>query len=47
MIRPRIKGKVYKIVGRPAMLYGFKTVGLSKKQEPELEETEDKILRFF
>ena len=30
------KGKVYKTVVRPAMLYGLETVPLTKKQEAEL-----------
>ena len=32
----RVKGKVYKMVVRPAMLYGLETVPLTKKQEAEL-----------
>ena len=31
-----VKGKVYKMVVRPAMLYGLETVPLTKKQEAEL-----------
>ncbi|KAL1279411.1 hypothetical protein QQF64_026084 [Cirrhinus molitorella] len=42
----RIKGKVYKTVVRPAMLYGLETVPLKKRQEPELEIAELKMLRF-
>ena len=30
------KGKFYKMVVRPAMLYGLETVPLTKKQEAEL-----------
>ena len=40
------KGKVYKTVVRPAMLYGFETVPLTKKQEAELAVAELKMLRF-
>ena len=29
----RVKGKVYKVAVRPAMLYGLETVALTKKQE--------------
>ena len=40
------KGKVYKMVVRPAMLYGLETVPLTKKQEAELAVAELKMLRF-
>ncbi|KAK3533744.1 hypothetical protein QTP70_025050 [Hemibagrus guttatus] len=46
-ISARIKGKVYRTVVRPAMLYGLKTVSLRKRQESELEVAELKMLRFF
>ncbi|KAK3507128.1 hypothetical protein QTP70_007960 [Hemibagrus guttatus] len=42
----RIKGKVYRTVVRPAMLYGLETVSLRKRQESELEVAELKMLRF-
>ncbi|KAI5094295.1 hypothetical protein C0J45_16019 [Silurus meridionalis] len=42
----RVKMKVYRIVVRPAMLYGLETVALSKRQEVELEVAELKMLRF-
>ncbi|KAK3531064.1 hypothetical protein QTP70_008754 [Hemibagrus guttatus] len=45
-ISARIKGKVYRTVVRPAMLYGLETVSLRKRQEPELEVAELKMLRF-
>ncbi|KAK3522519.1 hypothetical protein QTP86_017665 [Hemibagrus guttatus] len=45
-ISARIKGKVYRTVVRPAMLYGLETVSLRKRQESELEVAELKILRF-
>ncbi|KAK3524361.1 hypothetical protein QTP70_028023 [Hemibagrus guttatus] len=38
-ISARIKGKVYRTVVRPAMLYGLETVSLRKRQESELEST--------
>ena len=41
-----MKGKVYKMVVRPAMLYGLETVLLTKKQEVELAVAELKMLRF-
>ncbi|KAK3514022.1 hypothetical protein QTP70_001284 [Hemibagrus guttatus] len=45
-ISARIKGKVYRTVVRPAMLYGLETVSLRKRLESELELAELKILRF-
>ncbi|KAK3566785.1 hypothetical protein QTP86_004517 [Hemibagrus guttatus] len=44
-ISARIKGKVYRTVVRPAMLYGLETVSLRKRQESELEVVELKMLR--
>ncbi|KAK3517926.1 hypothetical protein QTP70_027537, partial [Hemibagrus guttatus] len=44
-ISARIKGKVYRTVVRPAMLYGLETVALRKRQESELEVAELKMLR--
>ncbi|KAK3556400.1 hypothetical protein QTP70_007978 [Hemibagrus guttatus] len=46
-ISARIKGKVYRTVVRPSMLYGLETVSLRKRQESELEVAELKMLRFF
>ena len=45
-VSARMKGKVYKTVVRPAMLYGLETVALRKRQETELEVAETKMLRF-
>ena len=42
----RLKGKVYKVAVRPAMLYGLETVALTKRQETEMEVAELKMLRF-
>ncbi|KAK3544230.1 hypothetical protein QTP86_008321 [Hemibagrus guttatus] len=44
-ISARIKGKVYRTVVRPAMLYGLETVSMRKRQESELEVAELKMLR--
>ena len=41
-----MKGKVYKTMGRPAMLYDLETVALRTTQEAELEVTEVKMFRF-
>ena len=42
----RVKGKVYSLVIRPAMVYGLETVAVTKKQLKELEVAEMKMLRF-
>ena len=42
----KVKGKVYKVAVRPAMLYGLETVALTKRQEAEMEVAELKMLRF-
>ena len=42
----RLKGKVYKVAVRPAMVYGLETVTLTKRQEAEMEVAELKMLRF-
>ena len=41
----RVKGKVYRVAARPAMLYGLETVALTKRQEAEMEVAELKMLR--
>ena len=41
-----MKGKVYNVAVRPAMLYGLETVALTKRQEAEMEVAELKMLRF-
>ena len=43
----RVKGKVYKVAVRPAMLYGLETVALTKRQEEEMEVAELKIVMIF
>ena len=42
----RVKGKVYSLVVRSAMVYGLDTVAVTKKQVKEMEVTEMKMLRF-
>ena len=42
----RVKGKVYRVAVRPAMLYGLETVALTKRQEAEMEVAELKMFRF-
>ncbi|KAI5628101.1 hypothetical protein C0J50_8339 [Silurus asotus] len=43
-VSAKIKGKMYRSVVRPEMLYGLETVALSKRQEVELEVAELKML---
>ena len=45
-ISARVKGNVYKVAVRPAMLYGLETVALTKREEAEMEVTGLKMLRF-
>ena len=42
----RVKGKVYNVALRPAMLYGLETAALTKRQEGEMEVAALKRLRF-
>ena len=42
----RVKGKVYSLMVRPAMVYGLETVAVTKKQVEEMEVAEIKMLRF-
>ena len=42
----RVKGKVYSLVVRPAMVYELETVAVPKKQVEEMEVAEMKMLRF-
>ena len=43
----RVKGKVYSLVVRPAMMYGLETVVVTKKQVKEMEVEEMKMLRWL
>ena len=45
-VSARVKGKVYRVAVRPAMLYGLETVALTKRQEAEMEVAELKMLLF-
>ena len=42
----RVKGKVYSSVVRPALVYGFETVAVTKKQAEEMEVAQLKMLKF-
>ena len=41
-----VKGKVYRMVVRPSMMYGLETLAIGRRQEAELEVAELKMLRF-
>ena len=43
----KIKGKVYRTVVRPALVYGAETWALKKEQERKLEVAEMRILRWM
>uniref|UniRef100_A0A8C7WUM6 MHC class I-like antigen recognition-like domain-containing protein n=1 Tax=Oryzias sinensis TaxID=183150 RepID=A0A8C7WUM6_9TELE len=45
-VSARLKGKVYKTVVRPALLYGLETVAVRQRQEADMEVAEMKMLRF-
>ena len=45
-LQARVKGKVYRSVVRPEMVYGLETVAVTKKQVEEMEVAEMKMLRF-
>ena len=45
-LQARVKGKVYRSVVRPEMVYGLETVVVTKKQVEEMEVAEMKMLRF-
>ena len=42
----RVKGKMYKSVVRPAMLYGMETVAVTERQVGKMEVTEMKMVRW-
>ena len=43
----RVKGKVYKTVVRPAMMYGAETWAVKKTQEKKLDVAEMRMLRWM
>ena len=45
-LQARVKGKVYSLMVRPAMVYGLETLAVTKKQVEEMEVAEMKMLRF-
>ena len=46
MLPATVKGKVYSLVVKPAMMYGLETVIVTKKQVEEIAVAEIKMLRF-
>ncbi|XP_063614750.1 uncharacterized protein LOC134787866 [Penaeus indicus] len=42
----KVKGKLHKLMVRPAMLYGLETVPLTKPQERKLEVAEMRMMRY-
>ena len=44
-IRVRVKGKIYKTVARPAMMYGAETWAVKKAQEKKFDVAEMRMLR--
>ncbi|XP_063600640.1 uncharacterized protein LOC134776817 [Penaeus indicus] len=46
MVPDKVKGKLHKLMVRPAMLYGLETVPLTKSQEGELEVAEMRMMRY-
>ena len=47
IISLRVKGKVYKTVVRPAMMYGAETWAVKKAQEKKLDVAEMRMLRWM
>ena len=45
-VSPRVKGRLYKMMVRPTMLYRMETVAVTKSQEKQVERVEMKMLRF-
>ena len=45
-VSARVKGKVYRVAVRPAMVYRLEMVALTKRREAEMEVAELKMLRF-
>ena len=41
-----MKGKLHKLIVRPAMLYGLETVPVTKSQEKKLEVAEMRMMRY-
>ena len=46
-VTDKLKGRLYKVMVRPALLYGMETVAVgTKTQEERMEVAEMKLLRF-
>ena len=45
-VPPKLKGRLYKVMVRPAMLYEIEALAVTKRQESKMEVAEMKMLRF-
>ena len=45
-VSAKMKGRLYKMIVRPAMLHGMEVVAVTKRQEGRMEAAEMKILRY-
>lgn len=45
-VAPKVKGRIYRVAVRPALLYGLESLATTKTQEYELETAEMSMLHF-
>ena len=45
-VPPKLNGRLYKVMVRPAMLYGIEALTVTERQESKMEVAEMKMLRF-
>ncbi len=45
-VSPKVKGKLFKTIVRPAMLFGMESVAVTSRQESQIEVAEMRMLRF-
>ena len=45
-VAPKLKGRLFKVMVRPAMLYGLETVAMTKKIEQKMQVAELKMMRY-
>ena len=46
-VSAKMKGRLYKMIVRPAMLYGMEAVAVTKRQQDRMEAAKMKILRYL